>query len=434
MGMHEDDSADAPPAEPRAVAEPRALAEPRVVAEPPALAEPRAKRRPRARGLLVYTAVAALAAATGVGTTLLVRHITADTATPVATPAASMNDGAVYNEVEPGVVDVSANLQYLDETAEGTGFVINAADGLILTNNHVIDGATSVTVTSVMSGKSYSATVVGYDVPDDIAVLQVKGVKGLRAVTTGDSDELTIGTDVIALGNEAGQGGPPAAAAGVISSMDRSIVASDQSSGLTETLHGMLQTSADIRPGDSGGPLANASGQVIGINTAAGGGGQGMAFAGYAIPINTAMAIAMRIADDRPDPAIQMGMPAFLGVLLPDSKSSDPEQEAGTGNTGSASPSCLTQESGDDDVPARIAPVSSGALVDGVVCDTAAAEAGLEAGDVITSFDGRDVASADDLSSVLDQDHPGAKGMLTWVDVTGGDHSTLVTLGVGPAG
>jgi S1-C subfamily serine protease len=404
--MHEDDSAGAPP------------------------------RRPRARGLLIYTAVAVLAAAAGVGTTLLVRHIVVAPVTPIAAPAASMNDGVVYSEVEPGVVDVSADLEYLDETAEGTGFVINAAEGLILTNNHVIDGATSVTVTPVMTGKSYQATVVGYDLPDDIAVLQVKGAKGLRAVTTGDSDELTVGTSVIALGNEAGQGGAPTAAAGVISSMGRSIVASDQSSGLTETLHGMLQTSADIRPGDSGGPLANSAGQVVGINTAAGDGGPGMAFAGYAIPINTAMAVATQIAGEHPGPTIQLGLPAFLGVLLPDSKSTNPEKEAqpsnGTSNSGSG---CLTQDAGRYmAAPARIAPATSGALVDGVVCDTPAASAGLEAGDVITSFGGHAVTSADGLSSVLRQDRPGVRGQLTWVSVGGGTHTVLITLGAGPAG
>jgi S1-C subfamily serine protease len=417
MGMHEDDSTGEPPSQ--SYGEGRS----------------RAKGRLRARGLLIYTAVAALAAAAGVGTTLLVRHMAAAPAAPVATPTASMNDGAVYGEVEPGVVDVTANLQYLDETAEGTGFVINAADGLILTNNHVIDGSTTVTVTPVTTGKSYQATVVGYDLPDDIAVLQVRGARGLHAVSTGDSDDLTVGTAVIALGNEAGQGGPPTAAAGVISSMGRSIVASDQSSGLTETLHGMLQTSADIRPGDSGGPLADAAGQVVGINTAAGDGGPGMNFAGYAIPINTAMAVAMQIAGDHPSPAIQMGLPAFLGVLLPDSESTSPEREAGSGGTNNSSLSCLTQESGNSTrAPARIAPTTTGALVDGVVCGTAAAYAGLTPGDVITGFGGHGVYSADGLSSILSHDHPGGKGLLTWVSVDGGDHSALVTLGTGPAG
>src|SRR5580698_6053108 len=264
-----------------------------------ARAQPPARR---GRGLLIYSAVALLAATLGVGTTLVVRHfgIGPDAAAPA--PFVTMNDEAVYSKVEPGVVDVSADLQYLDETAEGTGFVINAADGLILTNNHVVDGATSVTVTAVMTGKTYQATVLGYDLPGDIPVLQVHGATGLRAV-----------------------------APGVISNVGRSIVATDQSSGLTETLHGMLQTSADIRPGDSGGPLANAAGQVVGINTAAGSGGQGMAFAGYAIPIDTAMEIATQITSERPKPGIQLGLPAFLGVQLPNSKSTNPEGEAGPG-------------------------------------------------------------------------------------------------------
>jgi S1-C subfamily serine protease len=411
--MHEDDSAGAPPRRSRSGGS-------------------------RARALLVYTSVAALAAAAGVGTTLLIHHITTKSATPaIQQPVASMNDSAVYSEVEPGVVDVSADLQYLDETAEGTGFVINAADGLILTNNHVIDDATSVTVTPVATGKTYPATIIGYDLPDDIAVLQVKGATGLRAVSTGDSSNIAIGTEVLALGNEAGQGGLPTAATGVISSVDRSIVASDQSSGLTETLHGMLQTSADIRPGDSGGPLANAAGQVIGIDTAAGDGGPGMTFAGYAIPINTAMAVALQIATERPGPTIQLGLPAFLGVLLPNSKSTNPEQEASNNRSSEASDnlSCLAQI-GDSTTPspARIAPTPYGALVDGVVCGTVAESAGLAAGDVITSFGGQPVTSAPMLSTVLGHDRPGTKGLLTWVDTDGDEHSAVVTLGAGPAG
>ena len=186
--------------------------------------------------------VAALAAAAGVGTTLAVQHATA--ARPGASQAprgaaadqpGAMNDEAVYDEVEPGIVDVTSNLQYLQETAEGTGFVIDAAAGLVLTNNHVIDGATSVTVTPVTSGKSYPARVLGYDLTDDVALLQVQGVTGLKAVTIGDSSRVQVGTPVLAIGNEAGQGGSPTVAPGVINSLDRTIVATDQSSGLTET-------------------------------------------------------------------------------------------------------------------------------------------------------------------------------------------------------
>jgi S1-C subfamily serine protease len=223
--------------------------------------------------------VAVLAAAAGVGTTMAVQHTGSSrqgaTRMPrdaaVARPGA-MNDDAVYHKVEPGIVDVSANLRYREETAEGTGFVIDARAGLVLTNNHVIDGATSVTVTPVTSGRSYPARVLGYDLSDDLALLQLQGVTGLKAVTIGDSSHVTVGTPVLAIGNEAGQGGSPTVAPGVISSLDRAIEASDQSSGLTETLHGMMQTNADIRPGDSGGPLADAAGRVIGIDTAAGGG------------------------------------------------------------------------------------------------------------------------------------------------------------------
>jgi len=398
-----------------------------------ARAQPPARR---GRGLLIYSAVALLAATLGVGTTLVVRQfgIGPDAAQPA--PFVTMNDEAVYGKVEPGVVDVSADLQYLDETAEGTGFVINAAQGLVLTNNHVIDGATSVTITPVLTGKSYPATVVGYDLPDDIAVLQAKGIPGLKAVTMGDSAGLSIGTAVLALGNEAGQGGPPTIAPGVISDLSRSIVASDQSSGLTETLHGMLQTSANIRPGDSGGPLADASGQVVGVDTAAGDGGPGIAYAGYAIPINTAAGIARQILGGHPGPAIHLGMPSFLGVLLPDSASTSPQRQDGTTHASAGSaPSCLASDpAGTSTGPARIAPATSGALVDGVVCGTPASAAGLTAGDVITRFDGHAITSAAALSSMLDGDRPGVTGSLTWISTGGVQHTATVTLSTGPAG
>jgi S1-C subfamily serine protease len=412
----------------------------------------------RARGLLIYSIVAVFAAWAGVGTTLAVHPASQPPRPQVATGIhARMNDTVVYDKVEPGVVDVSANLEYLDETAEGTGFVIDATAGLVLTNNHVINGATSVLVTPVISGKAYQATVVGYDRRDDVAVLRLTGVTGLKAVVTGNSDTLTTGTQVLALGNEAGQGGAPTLAPGVISSMGRSIVASDQSSGLIETLHGMLQTSADIRPGDSGGPLANAAGEVIGIDTAAGSGGPGMNFAGYAIPINQALSVARQIAAGRRSSSIQVGMPAFLGVLLPDSTSTSPRQQAGQqartkpGQQGQVKPGQqgkqrTEMESSDGHgclagaaasytaAPADIAPATIGALVEGVVCGTSAARAGLVAGDVITSFGGQTVTSGRSLSAMLDRDRPGDQAALTWVAIGGTLHSAIVTLGAGPAG
>ena len=270
----------------------------------------------RFRAVLTYLVVAALSAMAGVGATLAVQHVTAPGPDAAGMPRdaaadrpGAMNDEAVYDAVEPGVVDVTANLRYLQETAKGTGFVIDAAAGLILTNNHVIDGATSVTVTPVTSGRSYPARILGYDRADDVALLQVQGVPRLKAVTIGRSSQVRVGTPVLAIGNEAGQGGSPTVAPGVISSLDRTIVASDQSSGLNETLHGMMQTSADIRPGDSGGPLADAGGRVIGIDTAAGG---NTVYSGYAIPIDQAMPIARQIAAGQPghpDPDRPAGLP-----------------------------------------------------------------------------------------------------------------------------
>jgi S1-C subfamily serine protease len=390
--------------------------------------------------LLIYLAVAILSATAGVGATLIAQHAGAGraSAAPVSRDAvagrpAAMNDEAVYEEVEPGIVDVTANLQYLQETAEGTGFVIDAAAGLVLTNNHVIDGAASVTVTLVTSGTSYPARVVGYDPAHDVALLQIRRVTGLKAVTIGDSSQVQAGAPVLAIGNEAGQGGSPTVAPGVISSLDRTIVASDQSSGLTEILHGMLQTSADIRPGDSGGPLADAAGQVIGIDTAAGG---GAVYSGYAIPINQALPIARQIAAGRPAAHIQIGLPAFLGVLMPSSTSTDPQRQASqelqTGVGGGSGRDCTTGDTAA--IPASIAPARSGALVDGVLCGTPAATAGILAGDVITSIGGRQVTTPGSLNAIVNRYRPGSKAALAWVSPGGRRHTAVVTLGAAPAG
>jgi S1-C subfamily serine protease len=390
---------------------------------------------------LTYLVVAALSTVAGAGATRAVQHLTASGPAATGMPRAAaaeqrgaLNDEAVYEAVEPGVVDVTSNLGYLQETAKGTGFVIDAPAGLILTNNHVIDGATRVTVTLVTSGRSYPARIVGYDRADDVAVLQVRGVPRLRAVTIGRSSQVQVGTPVLAIGNEAGQGGSPTVAPGVISGLGRTIVASDQSSGLTETLHGMLQTSADIRPGDSGGPLAGADGRVIGIDTAAGG---NAVYSGYAIPIDQAMPIAQQIAAGREGTHVQIGLPAFLGVLLPDSSSTSPQQQAGQKlhQTGAVSGTGSGCTSGDTtSAPASIAPAGTGALVDGVLCGTPAAQAGLFAGDVITSADGHAVTSPRSLTAILSRCRPGSQVALAWVAPGGSLHTAAVTLAAGPAG
>ncbi|MDQ2815020.1 MAG: S1C family serine protease [Actinomycetota bacterium] len=436
--MHEDDSTSEESGP--APAGPPGDSLPPAMASTGSPAPPRPRLPSPHRGLLVYLVVAILAAAAGVGTTLAVRHpglSSASTAWSAGDAAAgrfgTMNDETVYNEVEPGIVDVDANLQYLNETAEGTGFVINAAAGLVLTNNHVIDGATSVTVTAVMSGKRYHAKILGYDRSDDVALLQLPDTTGLKAVTIGDSSDVTVGTSVLAIGNEAGQGGSPTVAPGVISSLDRTIKASDQTSGETETLYGMLQTNADIRPGDSGGPLADAAGQVIGLDTAAGG---ATVYSGYAIPVKQALSIASRIAARQASPDIQIGVPGFLGALVSNSRSTSPQLQASqqkrqTGGVSSARSSCINGAA--TTVPAHIAPARSGALVDGVLCGTVAATAGLFAGDVITSIDGRAVSTPSSLTGILSRYRPGRAVSLAWVSPGGSLHTALITLGTGPA-
>jgi S1-C subfamily serine protease len=401
----------------------------------------RSPGRQRGRGLLVYAMVVVLAGTAGAGATVAARHAfwsggaTGYDITTAGGPEA-MNDEAVYNEVAPGIVDVSANLTYLEETAEGTGIVIDAADGLVLTNNHVIDGATSVTITPVLSGRPYSARVVGYDPSDDVALLQYQGVTGLKSVAIGSSSRLAVGTPVLAIGNEAGQGGPPTIAPGIVSGLDRTIEASDEISGTSEILHDMLQTSADIRPGDSGGPLADAAGQVVGIDTAAGG---GAGYFGYAIPISEALAIVGQIAARHASSAIHLGLPAFLGVLLPDSGSANPLRQASqerhqAGTASNSGTGCVTADPGlYTAIPSRIAQVRSGALVDGVLCGTAAASAGLFAGDVITAVGGRAVSSPGSLAAIIERYRPGSQAPLAWVSPGGAVHTALVTLNAGPA-
>jgi S1-C subfamily serine protease len=319
-------------------------------------------------------------------------------------------------------------------------------------------------VTLVTSGKTYPARILGYDAADDVALLQVRGA-ALSAVRIGDSSLVDVGMPVLAIGNEAGQGGAPTVAPGVISSLGRTIVASDQSSGLTETLHGMFQTSADIRPGDSGGPLADASGRVIGIDTAAGG---NIVYSGYAIPINQAMPIARQIAaawadrsgrdgagqgsagqggagqggagqgGPRQDGRIQIGLPAFLGVLLPGGASSGPErtdsQELRQDGAVSSGPRACSGTSDIPVTPVHVAPVRSGALVGGVLCGMPADQAGISTGDVITSVAGEQVSSPGSLTALLRRYHPGSVVPLAWTGPDGSQHAAAVTLAAGPAG
>jgi S1-C subfamily serine protease len=336
------------------------------------------RRRPRwSSGLLSLISVVAL----GLGT--VPAH-----ASP-SMPPLPQDALAAVGQVGPTIVDIDAQLGYQSAVGAGTGIVIGPST--ILTNNHVVAGATSLTARSIGNGQTFPATVIGFDRIHDIAVLQLAG-GGLQPANIGNSDTVTVGQPIVSLGNAGGVGGTPSAVDGRVVGVNQTVSASDALTGSTETLNGLIQVDAGIRPGDSGGPTVNSANQVIGMNTAASenyhlGRGQG-----FAIPINEAMAIAGQIQGGG-SPTAHIGPTAFLGVGVND---------AGGG---------------------------AGAVVRQVIPNGPAAGAGLAPGDVINSINGQPVNSATALTNILDQHHPGEN-----VSVGLGGRSVNVTLADGPPG
>jgi S1-C subfamily serine protease len=296
-----------------------------------------------------------------------------------------------------GVVVIDTELAYQGGAGAGTGMVLTPS-GEILTNNHVIRGATRITVELPGTHRSYTAKVVGYDVSDDIAVLQLTGASNLKTVSLGSSTAVDVGQKVTAVGN-AGGTGSLTTATGSVTGLSRAITVSDDSGG-SERLTGLIETNAGLVPGDSGGPLLNAAGKVVGIDTAAsvGYGFQQIASGdGYAIPIAKAISIAKQIAAGKASATVHIGSTAFLGVQL-SSNFFD----------------------------------GSGATIAAIVPGSPAAAAGLQPGDTITSVGGRSVSSPAALSVLLRSQKSGAKIAVKYLDLTGVTATTTVTLASGP--
>jgi S1-C subfamily serine protease len=366
-----------------------------------------------------------------------------------------LDPASVAAKVSPGLVDVNTVLGYEGARAAGTGIVLTS-DGEVLTNHHVVAGATQISVVDVGNGKTYSASVVGYDSTHDIAVLKLKDASGLETAKTGDSSKVAIGDQVVGIGNAGGVGGTPSYAAGKVTGLNQAITATDESGADPENLTGLIQTDANIQAGDSGGPLANAAGEVIGIDTAGGSsnpgrgtgetaytpgstataatatlaaygdgsgngsglgdnpfgdgsglgngqgsqgqGSQGQATTqGYAVPINQALQIADQIESGNSSSTVHIGGSPMLGI------------------------SVLANATG-----------TTGAVVNDVIANGKADQAGIAAGDVITSLGGKTVDSPDTLSSLLEQHHPGDKVSVTWLDQTGQQHTATIELATGP--
>ena len=227
--------------------------------------EPPRKHRGRQALGLTATAVVALAAGAGAGIAL---SNGSSSATGSVASQTVLSSSQIAAKVDPGLVDVISTLGYQNAEAEGTGIVLTS-NGEILTNNHVINGATSIKVTDIGNGQSYKATVVGYDDSQDVAVLQLSGASGLKTATIGNSSTVSVGNSVVGLGNAGGAGGTPSVAPGQVTALNQSITASDEGSGTSEQLSGLIETNADIQPGDSGGALVNQFGAVVGMDTAA---------------------------------------------------------------------------------------------------------------------------------------------------------------------
>jgi len=356
----------------------------------------------RHRFLLAATAVVA-----GLGTFFGLMAVTGNSGNPILTTA------QVSSQTDPGLVDVVSTLGLQQAASAGTGLVLTPT-GEILTNNHVIKGATSIRVTDIGNGRSYPAKVVGYDQSKDIAVLQLVGASGLQTVSLGDSSTVKVGDKVVALGNAGGKGGTPSVAVGHVAGLGAAINASDEGAGTVEHLTGLIRHNAPIQPGDSGGPLVSNTGKVIGIDTAGSGsssagfqfqGGRSPATQAFAVPINTAVAVAHQIEAGQASATVHIGATGILGVEVMSAS-----QAAANGVS-----------------------ANSGAVIAGTVSGMPAERAGLTQGDVITWADGHQISSPSALQAALEGHHPGDSVRIGWTDQTGQTHFATLVLANGPA-
>jgi S1-C subfamily serine protease len=362
---------------------------------------PRGRFQRLRRGVLIV----GVALAAGLGTFFALGGADGTSSSAVLTTA------QITAQTDPGLVDVASTLGYEQAESFGTGLVLTSS-GEVLTNNHVIEGATSITVTDIGNGQSYKAKIVGYNQTKDIAVLQLQGASGLKTVRLGDSSTAGVGQRVTAIGNAGGKGGTPSVVTGDITALNASITASDEGSGTTEQLSGLINDNAPIQAGDSGGPLVNSSGDVIGIDTAAST-STGFQFQSqqtsqtqaFAIPINEALSIASQIERADASSTVHIGTTGFIGVEVMSASSAE---RNGIAN-------------------------GAGAAVEGVLQGTPAASAGLSAGDVITSIDGQSVSSPSALQAAMERHHPGDRVTIGYTDQFGQSQSATITLANGPA-
>lgn len=293
-----------------------------------------------------------------------------------------------------GVVTISTTLGLTGGKAAGTGMILTS-DGEVLTNHHVIAGATAITVTVESTGASYSAEVVGYDTAADIAVLDLEA-EGLDTVTTS-SDAAAIGDEVVGVGN-AGGTGTLTSAEGTVTALGATVTATDESTGESETVRGLIASDAAIESGDSGGPLLDADGEVVGVDTAVQTDRTGATQLAYSIPIASALSTVEAIHDEASDgvdsdtsDTLHVGLTPMLGVSISED--------------------------------AEVVAVVEGSLAD---------ELGLKAGDTITAIDGTRVTTADQLRAAVAALTVGERATFTWTSSDGTRHTAAGVVAEGP--
>jgi serine protease Do len=315
----------------------------------------------------------------------------------IAAPAPAFADPVdlsnVASQTEPTVARIDTTINYQHAIGAGTGIVLDPG-GAVLTNFHVVQGADRITAT--VGGRPYQADLVGYDRNRDIAVLQLRGAGGLAVAPIGDSSQLAVGDPVVALGNARGSGSPLTREAGQVVGFGRTINAKDELTGSSEQATGLIEFAAPVRAGDSGGPVINAAGQIVGVTTAAtvnfrmdpGG-------SGFAIPINDALATANQIRSRTPTDTVHIGPPTLLGVGVNGRNQSD-------------------------SLP--------GVILFEVLPGGPAEQAGLHDGDVLLSIDGVQLNSANALTDILDRHYPGDVVDLVFIDRAGQQLNGKATL------
>jgi len=327
------------------------------------------RRPPKALALSLLAAACvgagggAVAYATLSDGSTVVKQVTVQPSEPIASSSAPLSVNQIYRRAYRGVVEITVTTSAAASPfggsgtakAQGSGWVYNSS-GNIVTNEHVVDGASSISV-RFWNGKTYSASVVGTDKSTDLAVIKVNAPSSeLHPLSVGNSADLQVGDGVVAIGSPFGL--EETVTSGIVSALHRAIEAPNNF-----TINDSVQTDAAINHGNSGGPLLNAQGQVVGVNAqirSDSGGNEGV---GFAIPSNTVRSIATQLI------STGKAVHAYLGVAI--------DATAST---------------------ARIASVKAA---------TPAAQAGLKAGDVVTAVDGTSIASGDDLTRAIDSHKPG---------------------------